>query len=142
MTKQITQFNRVIIKEVAEDMKGAISSVAKKYGLVINYKGGRFSNISATVRFELNTVGTNGEVHSEATETFKRMAISYGFKESDLGANFQFQNELYTITGLTPRRHKFPISAKRVKDGKAFKFPINSVLAGLSRNFKPMRGAK
>lgn len=48
-----------------------------------------------------------------------------------VGSTFRFRGRVYEITGYTPSRPKYPYSAKRLPDGKRFKFDEASVTAGL-----------
>ena len=58
-------------------------------------------------------------------------ATSYGFKLDDLGREFTSRGVRYKITGIEPSRPKYPISAERVHDKRAFKFGASTVKMGL-----------
>ena len=77
---------------------------------------------AATFKVEVRSVNEDGTVYSEEAEAFKTMAHLYGLKSEWLGAKFMAAGIEYTISGLAKRSRKFPILAKRVKDGKTFKF--------------------
>jgi hypothetical protein len=48
-----------------------------------------------------------------------------------VGRTFRSRTRTYEVTGIETRRPKYPVTAKRLPDGKPFKFPTSTVLAGL-----------
>ena len=55
-----------------------------------------------------------------------------GLKPEHLDATFACRGETYRIMGLAPSRRRYPVIAKRVRDGKAFKFGADTVVHALA----------
>lgn len=97
--------------------------------------GGKYDAEAGTVEFKLhlNPVSKDGVVQDQQVVDFKRYAKVYGLEEADLGRSFNFRGTSYSITGISPKRRKFPISAKRNTDGKRYKFRVEDVIYGLCK---------
>ena len=97
--------------------------------MTFKYKSASFARDGAngTLKFEMATVTSDGDVLTPEAQAFKTLAHKYGFEPEDLGTVFRYQGTDYRITGLKTRRPKFPISAERVSDGRGFKFPVFAV---------------
>lgn len=54
-----------------------------------------------------------------------------GLPADAYGKTFTSKGSEFRITGIAPNRPKYPVSAKRLPDGKKFKFDVASVTAGL-----------
>jgi hypothetical protein len=69
---------------------------------------------------------------TEEIESFKTNAKLFGFEPDDLGKEFSFQGQSYTICGLKPKSRKYPVIAQSA-GGKNYKFACRSVLEALGR---------
>ncbi len=112
----------------ADAMK-ALAAVASKHGVTITRKNGSFARDGsyATIKFELASIGSEGESFTKEAQEFKLHAERYGMDPNSLGSIINFNGKKYRLTGLAPSRKKFPISAERVSDGKKFKLPASAV---------------
>jgi hypothetical protein len=112
-----------------EDALAALEEVARRHGVSITKGNGRFARegSNATIKFELATIGSGGEVNSKEAVAWKRDAARYGLDPDALGTLFRVGATEYRITGLNTRRPKFPVSATRVPDGKVYKFRANQL---------------
>ncbi|MCP4779746.1 MAG: hypothetical protein GY877_03095, partial [Hyphomicrobium sp.] len=54
-------------------------------------------------------------------------AESYGLAPQDYGAEFSNGRERFRITGIDPKRPKYPISVERLPDRQNFKFTAENV---------------
>jgi hypothetical protein len=133
---KITSIDRKTCRDIAERVQEALEPLGKELGLSFDYKGGRFSSTSLTMKIEAATLSNDGTVNSKESETFKLMAKHYGFKAEDLGETFEVRGTVYRITGLNTRAHKMPIQADRVHDGAGYKFPVDTVLRAMGRKTK------
>lgn len=62
-----------------------------------------------------------------------RWSKTFGFEAEDFGKTFKSGRTDYRITAINPRRPKYPVSAVRVRDGRAFKFGADTVRRALGR---------
>ena len=115
-TNKITSMDRETVGPISED------AVAERYGLTLKREAGRFSDTDFTVKFTFQCVAENG-VPAE----FKRLAPLFGLTADDFGREFKTYNGTFKITGISPRRRKYPISGTCVKTGKSYKFPATVV---------------
>lgn len=58
-------------------------------------------------------------------------APQFGLKVEDFGKIFHFRGRKYQVNGINPRAGAYPIEAKRLPDGKGFKFPARAVNGGM-----------
>lgn len=134
--------DRKFLRTFNADAIAALEAVAKRHGVSIAQKAGSFARdgSNATIKFEIATVGNDGQVQTKDAQAFKRDAALFGIDPEALGTTFTVRGTEYRITGLSTRRPKYPISAERVKDGRAFKFPaevVSSKVGGTSEGLTP-----
>ena len=132
MEVKITKLNKVTIKNIRKRLTTAVKPLAKELGVAIDLGNCTFGKNNC--RFQLNValLDSDGKVITEEVDCFRDNARSFGFEPDDLGKKFVFQGRSYTIFGLKPKSHKFPIIA-RSDNGKTYKFPCRTVLIALGR---------
>ena len=127
----ITTFTKPVCKMLQTDIESALLSVAEKHGVEIGTASGSFRKNQFFLKLEINAKGDDGEFFNQAKSDFEMMATAYGLKPDDLGRNFIHDGKSFSITGLTPKRQKYPINVTRY-DGKKFKFPTSLVVSLLA----------
>ena len=53
---------------------------------------------------------------------FESLAEAFGLSPADYLRQFSTGRELFRITGIYPRRPKYPVLAERIRDEQGFKF--------------------
>ena len=135
MTQKITQFNRQECRRLSDAIEQAIKKIGDEFGVHIKRSSGSFTDANYKMKWEASVINENGEIRSREAEDFKTQARLYGLQETDLGKTFSdWTGRKFEITGLTPRRSKYPILAKDVNTGKVFKFPIEQIKLHLNKN--------
>jgi len=131
MTTKLTSLTRSDVKTVHAAVRAALQGVADQFGLT--YTGGRVNFSDAEMRgsFTLAAVAASG-----IPADFIKHCGAYGLKPEDFGAEFVSNGRTFTITGIKPRRHKYPISGKGAQGGN-YKFEAHRVVAGLKRPSAP-----
>lgn len=131
MTTKLTSLTRADVKTVHEAVREALQGVANEFGLT--YAPGRVNFSDAEMRgsFTLAAVAASG-----IPADFIKHCGSYGLKPEDFGSEFVSNGRTFTITGIKPRRHKYPISGKGARGG-GYKFEADKVVAGLTRSRTP-----
>lgn len=109
----------------------AVKSVEQELNIKIKIGSGRFTAENATIKMEIATVTDTGEVRSKEVVVFEQQAVRFGLKPDDIGKTFTSQGKKFKVTGLNPRRYKFPVNVDRVLDGKKFKFRAETVKSAL-----------
>jgi hypothetical protein len=124
---KITEINRQIFKLIKDEMESACEGIAEKYGLSIKYKGGgRFGPSNGTLPFEIAVLAKGGKVLSAEVTEYNQFADRLDLDPKMLGAVVRFHGSLFTITGLTMRRPRFPINALSAR-GTRYKLPLDGV---------------
>lgn len=124
---KITKFDRTNLRLISADLQTALASVEEKYGIKFAYKGARFSPELATFKLEGATVSTDGVVVSRERQDFLTYHTLFNLPKEVLDQAIDMGGESYTVTGLNTRSQKYPVTAKRVSDGKGFKLGADSV---------------
>ena len=113
--------------------------IGPELGVSATVGRGSFTESNLTFKIEIADLVGGVAVTKEAS-AFKVLAPLYGVKPEDLGRTFTFRGEQYELTGLNSRADKFPFKAKRVSDGRGFKFGEEIVKQGLGYAVKPSCG--
>lgn len=123
-TNKITKFDRINVNSVADDAGEALKAVAEHYGLILKPGRGTYDPSAGTFTTKWIFV-CEGEDGVPAD--FARNAPRYGLTVEDYNREFSTHTGTYRVTGINPRRRKYPISAKCVKTGKGYKFTQQAV---------------
>ena len=123
---KINSFDRANIRQINAEIQRALSSIANKYGVEINLKNTRFTTSNYSTKIEVATVGNNGVTMTKEAIDFNRYKNIKGIN-ADLGDAFNYQGDIFTITGYKPRSSKYPVLAVSNDTGKTYKFPISLV---------------
>ena len=136
MDSTIKQLDRATVTYIRKHLEAALQPLAEKLGVAIDL--GRCTFEVSNCRFQLKIAVRNasGEVLTEEAESFKHNAKLFGFEPADLGKEFNYQDQPYTICGLKAKSHKYPVIG-RAGNGKSYKFPCRAVLEALGRQVSP-----
>ena len=122
---KVNSFDRANIRQINAEIENALSAVAQKYGVEINLKNTRFSTDNYSTKIEVCTLN-NGNVMTKEAIDFNRYKNIKGIN-AELGDAFNYQGDIFTITGYKSRSSKYPILAVSNNTGKTYKFPISLV---------------
>lgn len=120
--------------QVRDLLDKALAEIADATGLVYKPIGRMTYGDSVKCKIEL-LAGEPGKIESmEDVEkrAFENYAWHFNLKPNDYGRTFTVKGKAYRITGIKPRRRKYPITAVRVSDNAPFKFPIEAVRSSLA----------
>jgi hypothetical protein len=133
METTIKQLDKPIVQYIRKRLQAAIEPLAKELGVAMDL--GRCTFQASHCRFQLKVAvrSAGGEAMTEEAEAFKHSAKLFGFEPEDLGRQFVFQSQTYTVCGLRPKGRKYPVIA-RTADGKDYKFDCRTVLSALGRD--------
>lgn len=119
-------------------MLEACREIADRNGLAIEDKGQRSTDLrwGFEVTFRISITRSDGMTLDPEQLRFEALAEAFGLSASDFGREFSTGRETFRITGIDPRRPKYPISAERVPDGQGFKFTGEQVALLLHSTMK------
>ncbi len=120
------------MKDIRRYLENLLESNPSDLGIKFTVGNARYTSNTCNFKIEGATIGEDGRVFSEEANNFKLYAADYGLDPEDLGRKFTDRGQVFTITGINPRRPKFPISVE--SDGKSYKYTAGGVKAGLLEN--------
>lgn len=86
--------------------------------------------------FRISIPAADGKLRNLDREMFALLAEQYGLEAADFEREFVAGGERFRITGIDPRRPKYPISVKRIPDRRRFKFTADNVVMLLKAQAK------
>jgi hypothetical protein len=127
--------NKKFLTQLQDDIKRAIDKVAKKHNVVFDFRGGTYADTHATLKLTVSCVSKQGTVLTRERAAYIQYARSYGMDPNWIDESFTGGLHGYEciLIGLKTRSKKFPVIAKRVSDGKLFKFTASGVIAAFDR---------
>lgn len=117
---------REIVPEIAEVLN---RELGEKHNLKFATGRTSYGETDFSTRLTCIDLTAAGGVDSKDALTYKQKHSYYGLPADGLGKEFKYFGKVYKITGLNPKRRKYPVSAER--DGKSFKFPADEVARAL-----------
>ncbi len=123
----ISQFNKPTIRQIRPKLAAALKDLADNHGINIDVGNASFDKSSCTFKLVLSTRDESGLAQTPEVMEFKRSAELVGLKSDDLGRRFRSNGRIFEITGMSLNARRYPIMAKRVTDGKVYKFHQDSV---------------
>jgi hypothetical protein len=131
----IKQFDGRTVEAILKECRDALAPIAEKYGLTLDRKGRTYHRDSLPVMFQflVKELDEDGNALTAAAKDFQTYAPLYGLKADDLGKEFTSRGETFRISGFAPKSRKYPILGENVRTGKTYKFPLETVKAGLKR---------
>jgi hypothetical protein len=133
---KITKFDLPSLRLISADIETALKPIAEKYGITFTYKGARFTASNATFKVEGITIGTDGVTVSKERQDFLQYHSLFNLPKEVLDQEVNFAGDVYLITGLNTRSQKYPVTAKRVSDGREFKLGADGVRNSWERKNK------
>lgn len=121
--------DKKLCRDIAVEIEKALAPVAKKFGLVVQMRGGKYDATGYYPKVELKE-GDAGR------KNFEAHAASFDLLPSDFGKEFQHKGEPFTVADVKLGSDKFPILAKRVSDGKIYGFPSETIARRLHPEVK------
>ncbi len=127
---RITRLTPATCEEIQTRMLEACQKVAAEHGLVIESAGwhGMETGFAFEPVFRVSIPASDGMAFNLEKDRFELLAEHYGLAASDFGREFTTGNERFRITGIDPKRPKYPISAERIPDRRGFKFTAENVV--------------
>jgi hypothetical protein len=128
--KTITEFNKGNIADLRREIEAALSDALSKFGLKAKLGSLKCESTQFTGAITVSTPDNAGK-------QFAENAILWGLKPEWFGQSFEYEGEMYTITGINPRRRAYPVIAKS-KPGPTSCFraeTIRGLLGGAAEPF-------
>jgi hypothetical protein len=117
----VTKIDRRTCEMLSKEMTAAMETVAAKYGLKLDSKGGSFTSATFAKKFEFKVISEDG-VDVAAEKNFVAFASMYGLQPDWFGKTFvgNSRDEM-KIIGLNTRRPKNPVLLENLTTGAKHK---------------------
>ncbi|CAG1008468.1 hypothetical protein RHIZO_03502 [Rhizobiaceae bacterium] len=137
--KIVTRLTPAACEEIQTHMLEACHKVAADHGLVVESAGWRGMDTSFAFEpvFRVSVPDSDGTAFNLEQDRFEFLAEHYGLQPCDFGREFRTGSERFRITGIDPKRPRYPISAERIPDRRGFKFAAEQVAMILHTQSKP-----
>lgn len=132
MKTKITKLDKPTVKYIRKRLKTAVKPLAKELGVVIDLGNCTFQTSNCRFQLKVAVLDPSGKPITEEINSFRSNAKLFGFEPADLGKEFIFQGQSYTICGFKPKSRKYPVIAQS-GNGKNYKFACRTVLGALGR---------
>jgi len=128
----------VLCQRLQAEMLRACEVVAARHGLVVEPRD--ITNVDLRwgfdVTFRVSIPLPDGTALDPERLRFEALAEAFGLSPADYGRQFSTGREHFRITGIDPRRPKYPVSAERIPDGQGFKFTAEQVALLLQKGIR------
>lgn len=120
-------FDRQNLAQLRSEIDAALKAVAAKNGISLSL--GPISFTAETFKAKVNggVIATGGTVVTQEAKRLEAEAQFGPLCGRGVGFRFDHAGDTFELTGYASRRGKFPLQAKRLRDGRGFKFPISVV---------------
>jgi hypothetical protein len=121
-------------KELGRIRDQAVALLQKALGdeFLVTYVGGHYGEVG-DIKLEIVKRDADGRLVTSLEADFRRLAPQLGLDADDFGARFKSNGMTFEITGLKPKRWKYPIVAHNITTGQTYKMAEETVLAAKSR---------
>jgi hypothetical protein len=125
-------FDKKELGILRNDIQNALNEVAKTHGISLNMGSISFTQTQLITKItgRTSSYGINGSDRVIDTKTRLDLA-RLGLPSDLIGKEFTSNGTKFTVTELSSRRPKFPVSAKS-ENGKDYKFTVASILNNIS----------
>lgn len=129
----VTKLDRDTVQKLGDEFTAAMEEVAHKYGIGVTYKGTRYSDAEATVKFHITPMNLESGVDTKEVRDYKFNAMMEGLPP--LGSIIEtWDGDRYEILGWNSKARKYNIKVCDVDTGKKFK--VNSGFVKSSKVIK------
>ncbi len=128
----------VLCQRLQAEMLRACEVVAARHGLVVEPRDITSVDLrwGFDVTFRVSIPLPDGTALDPERLRFEALAEAFGLSPADYGRQFSTGREHFRITGIDPRRPKYPVSAERIPDGQGFKFTAEQVALLLQKGIR------
>lgn len=121
---KVKSFDRANLKDIRADLNTALAAVAKKHGITLDVGNIRFDATSFSTKL-IATVAATGSTATTAAPAgvnptwvanFKKYAVMFGLKPTDLNKQIKYAGKTVTIVGIRPKAN-YPLVIQRATGG-------------------------
>ena len=127
---KIKQFDKTTLKVLRVEVNAVLEKLGKKLGIALQINNISYTRDGLQCHTKLQAIiQSTDETKSSMTaeqlidfNNLKSYGSMFGVSEKDFGRTFTSLGETFKLTGIAPKRHKYPVIAENVLTGKEFVF--------------------
>lgn len=128
---QIDRIDRATANMISSRIERTLAKLGEELGVEFRTSGGTYASTELDVRVKGRIAGLD-PAQTEEGKAWAWNAPMFGLVKDGVGRRFTWGGDEFEVTGWKTSRPKFPVLARRVLDGREFKFtPRMLVQAGL-----------
>jgi len=116
---KIKNIGKAEIQMIGEELGMVIQKAMNKYGLTATQTGVKYGGHTGTFSFKLDVPAM-----AEKVALNRARLIGANF---NIGYEFVSNGENFKVVDFNLRRHKYPVSADNLRNGKSYKFTVDSI---------------
>jgi hypothetical protein len=124
---KITSVNRAIANKLMNRVEELLKPLESEYGVKVNFNGGSFDVSYYKPKISINVINESGIVETNERRNYLDLCDLYNLKKEYLDKEFSFGGRRYILTGLKPRKKKFPVLARHIVDNALFCFKPDAI---------------
>lgn len=126
--KAMTEFNKTSAVTLRAELNDALEAVAKKYGITLELGKMNYSPVAIRAELLMTPAKLAKGEKTSGQEAFEEHCAEFGIKKTALGTTFIIGKQEFVLTGINPRRPKFPIMAATTgKAPKSYKMRLSDL---------------
>ena len=114
------------VKVISQEMESAVQSVAKKYNLVIESNGARYTQGEGTFKFKVRLVAPAEGVYTPEQSAYDVMQTARNLPKRDSRVK-AVDGTVLELIGWKSRARKYPIVAVNVASGERYVLSVEYV---------------
>jgi len=116
---KIKNIGKAEIKMISDELEKVVQKTMNKYGLTATRTGGKYGGHTGTVSFKFDVPAMAEKV---ALQDARLLGANFS-----IGYEFVSNGENYKVVDFNLRRSKYPVSADNLRNGKSYKFTVDSI---------------
>jgi hypothetical protein len=127
----VAQVTRDTFKTIRQALDPVLAALSRHLDVEVRAGNGSYKQDGTGGKLTLVIKGATADGKTADEEAWMSSSALLGLNKNWLGESFEYHGSTYKVTGANLKRHKFPIAAERLLDGKRFKFPASIIQAAL-----------
>lgn len=127
----INQLDKQQLAVIRAEIDLALKNIECRYGIVLKTGGCRFTPEAATMKVEIATRGSTGEVVDTEMASLRCNLARLGLRAEHVGQKFTCGGKTYKLTGYKAKRHTKPFRLVCMETGMTYVAAANTVRKAL-----------
>jgi hypothetical protein len=117
---KINKLDRQTLATLRQEIDLALKSVCDRHGIALKLGSCRFTATAATMKLEIATIGTSGEVLDTEAVTLRANLRALGLTEAHLTQTISLDGKRFVLKGYKVSRRAKPFTLTCLDNGKIY----------------------